>query len=77
MYSGWCGYELRRLGRTGLAMPGVVALVVGFVAALMLLGGAESREVAIALTAGLELGMPLAAGLVAAQVVGDEPALDL
>lgn len=77
MSAGWWGYELRRIGPVGLALPGIVALGVALIAALMVLEGAQTREVARALTAGLELGLPLAAGLVAAQVAGDEPALDL
>ncbi len=73
---GWIVHELRRLGRTGLAMPIVVLSFFGGIAALLAVGNADSANLARLLVAGLELGLPLAAGLVAASVV-EEPAVDL
>lgn len=73
----WLGYELRRLGRLGLAMPALVALAFTVVAGLMHLAGAEDQQVARALTAGLELGLSLVAGLVAVDVAVSDPAVDL
>jgi hypothetical protein len=70
-------YELRRLGWLGLAAPALVALAFVGMALLMVLTGAEERQVARLLTAGLELGLPLVAGIVAAHVVTEEPAVDL
>jgi hypothetical protein len=77
LYPDWSPYEIRRLGRLGLALPGFVALGFLAVAGLMALADAETRQIARALTAGLELGLPLAAGLAASSIAADEPALDL
>lgn len=72
----WVFYELHRIGRTGLAMPLLTAAGFASMAALMVAAGAEEGQIARLLTAGLELGLPLAAGVVAAAVV-DDPAIDL
>lgn len=73
----WMPYELRRLGRFGLTTPVLVTLLFVVGAALAALAGAEEWQVARNLTAGLELGLSLAAGLVAAHVVTSDPATDL
>ena len=74
---GWLAYELRGLGRLGVAMPVFVVLGFAAVAALMALTGATERQVARVLAAVLEVGVPLAAGLAAASVVTGDPAADL
>lgn len=73
----WLCYELRRIGRIGLAMPVLVALLFAGAAILAASAGADEQQVARALTAGLELGLSLAAGLAAVHVVASEPAVDL
>ena len=70
-------YEMRRLGWMGLATPAVVAFLFCGMALLMTLVGADEARVARVLVAGLELGLPLAAGVVAAGIAADEPAIDL
>lgn len=73
----WLGYEFRRLGRVGSALPMLSALPFAGLAALMHLLGAGEWQVERMLAAYLELGLPLAAGLVASQVIADDPAVDL
>lgn len=73
----WLPYELRRLGKIGLAMPVLVALGFAGIALAMALTGAETAQIARRLTSGLELVLPLVSGLAASFVVADEPALDL
>lgn len=58
-------------------MPVLVALLFAGVAILAASAGADEQQVARALTAGLELGLSLAAGLAAVHVVASEPAVDL
>lgn len=70
-------YELRRLGWIGLLTPALVASLFCGLALLMTLGGVEKAQVSRILVAGLELGLPLAAGVVAAGIVAEEPAMDL
>lgn len=71
------GYEGRRLGPMGLAMPPLVlALFVGG-AGLMAAGGEPSRRIGRLLVAGLELGLPLAAGFVAATLVSHDVAVEV
>ena len=70
-------YELRRLGAAGLATPPLVLLLFGGMAGLSGLLGAADAQVARLLVAALELGLPLAAGVVAASVAADDPARDL
>lgn len=70
-------YELRRLGWIGLLTPALVASLFCGLALLMTLGGADEAQVARILVAGLELGLPLAAGVVAAGIAAEEPAMDL
>lgn len=71
------GYELRLLGRTGLATPVLVLLLVGGFALLSSLLGAERATVARLCVAALELGLPLAAGVAAASVASEDPAIDI
>lgn len=73
----WLPYEARRLGRSGLGLPVLVGLLFAALAAAMVFAGAEERQVARVLVAYLEMGLPLAAGLAAATVISDEPAVDL
>lgn len=70
-------YELRGLGRTGVTMPAGVLLGFAGLAGMMHLLGAADRHVARVLVAALEAGLPLAAGVVAAGITADDPALDL
>jgi len=73
----WFPYELRRLGKAGLAAPALAAGAFVALAVLMSLLGGEERTISRVLTAGLELGLSLVAGLVAVHVVASEPAADL
>lgn len=73
----WGGYELRRLGGRALALPLIVLLLFGGMALVVGVLGGEERLVARLLVAAVELGLPLAAGVAAAGVVGDDPAVDL
>lgn len=73
----WLPYEFRRVGSLGLTMPLVVAVTFLAVGGLQLLAGASQEQVGRTLTAGLEVGLPLAAGLVAATVVSVDPAVSL
>lgn len=59
---GWVGYEARSLGRLGLAMPPVVLLLFGGMAWLVGAADAPVGRVGRVVTAGLEPGLPLAAG---------------
>ena len=70
-------YEFRRLGLMGFLTPALVASLFCGLALLMTLGGADKAQVARVLVAGLELGLPLAAGVVATGIAADEPAIDL
>lgn len=71
------GYEGRRLGVGSLAMPLLVlALFVGL-AGVMAVGGESSRRVGRMLVAGLELGLPLAAGFASATLVSHDPSVEL
>ena len=73
----WMGYEVRRLGWMGLLLPALIAVPFAGLAALMHLQGGESWSVSRMLVAYLEAGLPLAAALAAANIVTDDPALDL
>ncbi|QIN84528.1 hypothetical protein GBA63_19170 [Rubrobacter tropicus] len=73
----WLPYELRQLGKVGLAMPIFVALGFVGIAVAMALTGTGTEQIARRLTSGLEIALPFVAGLAAAFVVADEPALDL
>ena len=70
-------YELRRLGVAGLATPPLVLIIFGGMAVLSGLLGAGDAQVARLLVAALELGLPLAVGVVAASVAADDSARDL
>ena len=70
-------YEFRRLGLMGFLTPALVASLFCGLALLMTLGGADKAQVSRVLVAGLELGLPLGAGVVAAGIAADEPAIDL
>ena len=70
-------YELRRLGTVGLATPVLVLALFGAMAFLTGFLGADEAQVARVLVAALELGMPLASGIVAAGIVADDPAADI
>ena len=71
------GYELRLLGAAGLGTPVLVLLLFGGLALLSSSLGADGVYVARLLVAALELGLPLAAGVAAASVASDDPAIDL
>jgi hypothetical protein len=70
-------YELRGLGRVGLAMPAGVLLGFAGLAGLMRLLGAADQQIARVLVAALEVGLPLAAGMVAAGIATGDPAIAL
>lgn len=70
-------YELRRLGAAGLATPPLVLALFGGMAGLSGFLGAGDAQVARMLVAAIELGLPLAAGVVAASLAADDPARDL
>lgn len=73
----WISYELRRIGYISLAAPVLVlSLFIGAAVAASLSGTRED-QIARLLTAGMELGMSLIAGLIAAHIVASEPAPDL
>ncbi len=65
------GLEARLLGRAAYAVPALV--LIGFAALGLVVGRGEARVV----TAALEAGVPLAAGIAAASLVATEPALEL
>ena len=73
----WVPYEFRRLGGMGQRMPGLILLPFIALGGLMQFLGAQPIQIARILTAALELGIPLGAGIVAAVVVGDDPGIDL
>lgn len=73
----WLGYELRRLGRVGLALPVLIALPFVAMAAVVYFSGGGESAIERLLAAYLELGLPLAAGLIASQIIADDPAVDL
>lgn len=75
--SAWVPYELRRLGLVGLLLPVLIALPFAGFGFLMHLSSTESWQISRMLAAYLEAGLPLAAGLAAATVVADDPAVDL
>lgn len=70
-------HELRLLGATSLATPVIVLALFGGMAALMDLLGVKDAQVARMLVAPLEMGLPLAAGILAANIAADDPAMDL
>ena len=73
----WLGYELRRVGRIGLLTPVLVVVVFALFALPMAFFGADRGQVAELLSSVPEVFLPILAGLVAATVVTQEPALDL
>lgn len=73
----WLGYEARRLGWVGMILPVMVMLGFCSIAVAMTLTGSGGDLVGLRTTAGLEDFLPLVAGLAAAFVVADEPALEL
>lgn len=72
----WVSYELRRIGLKGLVTPALTLAIFACIATLMVIAGADDRDVARVLTAVLEVGLPLSASVVAAAVVVD-PMIDL
>ncbi|MDQ2652195.1 MAG: hypothetical protein M3Z20_04035 [Chloroflexota bacterium] len=73
----WLGYEIRQLGWLSFALPCFVLLLFAGLAALEALLGAPREETARLLVAGLEMGLPYAAGIAAATVINRDPALAL
>lgn len=73
----WPGYEIRRLGWSGVSMPVLVLFMFAALAALGVIYGGGDRQAARILVAGVEVGVPMAAGLVAAGVTSTDPALGL
>lgn len=69
----WISYEVRRLGWMGLLLPAVIGAPFILLAALT----NEATQISRMLAAYLEAGIPLAAGLAAANIVTDDVALDL
>ena len=70
-------HELRLLGGVALATPLLALLLFGGMALLMDTLGAGDAQVARMLVASVEMGLPLAAGILAANVAADDPAVDL
>ena len=70
-------YELRLLGISNLTPPVLVLLLFGCGALLSRLFGAEEVFVARLLVAGVELGLPFVAGVMAAFIVSEDPAVGL
>lgn len=70
-------HELKLLGRVNLATPTLALLLFGGMAFLMSLLGTDGAPVARMLVAALELGLPLAAGILAANITVGDPAMDL
>jgi hypothetical protein len=73
----WLGYEVRYLGWLSFALPGLVLLLFAGLAGVVALLGAPRTQAARLLVAGLEMGLPYAAGIVAAAVVTRDPAVVL
>jgi hypothetical protein len=74
----WLAYELRRVGRMGFVMPPLIVAGFALLAALLdFLGIGRGQQAADLLSSVLEVYLPIAAGLVAATLVAQEPALDL
>lgn len=73
----WLGYEIRHLGWLSFALPCLVLLLFAGLAALVALLGAPREQVARLLVAGLEMGLPYAAGIAAAAVITRDPAIVL
>lgn len=73
----WVQYEARALGWRGVAMPPLVVVLFGGLAWLVGMADAPAGRVARVATAGLELGLPLAAGFVAATLIAEEGAVEL
>jgi hypothetical protein len=73
----WLGYEIRHLGWLSFALPCLVLLLFAGLAALVTLLGAPREQAARLLVAGLEMGLPYAAGIAAAAVITRDPAVAL
>lgn len=73
----WLPYELRRLGLMGLVMPLAVVLAFSIPALVEVARWHDAIEVARILTASVEIGLPLAAGIAAVYLVAQDPAIDL
>ena len=69
----WLGYELRRLGWMGVLAPALIGVPFALFAALTYDEAQSSRMLA----AYLEAGLPFAAALATANIVTDDPAIDL
>lgn len=70
-------YELRILGRSVLLTPLLIVAVFDLLALLTAFAGGHGGIVARVLTAALEIGMSLGAGIAAANLVAAEPAAEL
>ena len=70
-------HEVRRAGWPAIVTPAVVVVAMLGMAAVMVAGSAPSDTVGRLLVAGLEVGLPLAAGIGAAALVGRDPAIEL
>jgi hypothetical protein len=77
MRSEWLPYEVRWLGWSGLAMPALILAFVAGMGLLMDLNGAGREQISRLLATVPEWGLPLAAGVMASNVVAREPAVDL
>ena len=69
----WAVYEMRRLGWMGVLLPALIGVPFALLAALTY----PEAQVSRMLAAYLEAGLPFAAGLAAANIVTDDPAVDL
>jgi hypothetical protein len=70
-------YETRNLGWVALAMPLLVLAGFGGLAGLLLLGKTQHVYIGDLLTAGVEAGLPLAAGVVVAGLLAQDASIEL
>lgn len=73
----WLSYEIRHLGWLSFALPCLVLLLCTGLAALATVLGGSREQAARLLVAGLEMGLPYAAGIAAATVITRDPAIAL
>jgi hypothetical protein len=72
-----CRYEVRQLGSPAIFLPIVIVALFGGVALLMHVQDETDSRVFRSFLAGLEMGLPLAAGVMAVSITTSDPARDL
>lgn len=73
----WLHYEMRYLGWLSFTLPCLVLLLVAGIAGATALAGATLEHVGRLLVAGLEMGLPYAAGIGTAAIITCDPAVVL